>query len=160
MKSIKYIVGDATKPVGDGLKIIPHICNSVGAWGSGFVIAISKMWVEPEKEYRAWYKSGDKFALGSTQFVKVEDDIVIANMIGQHGIGFDRVTMEPPIRYDSLRSCLIAVRKLAIKHKASIHAPKFGAGLAGGDWNIIEQIIIEELCSYDIDVTIYNFGVL
>ena len=32
-----------------------------------------------------------------------------------------------------------------------------GAGLAGGDWDIIEQIIIEELCSNDIDVTIYLF---
>ena len=36
-----------------------------------------------------------------------------------------------------------------------IGLPKIGAGLAKGDWSIIEQIIIEEL--KDEDVTIINY---
>ena len=34
--------------------------------------------------------------------------------------------------------------------------PKFGAGIAGGDWNIIEQLIIKNLINDDIPVTIYT----
>lgn len=35
--------------------------------------------------------------------------------------------------------------------------PKMGCGLAGGAWEVIEQIIVEELCSLDIQVTVYEF---
>jgi hypothetical protein len=35
--SINFIVGDATTPIGDGLKIIVHVCNDIGGWGRGFV---------------------------------------------------------------------------------------------------------------------------
>ena len=48
---IHYRVGDATAPVADGPKIIAHICNDIGAWGRGFVLAISRRWPEPEKAY-------------------------------------------------------------------------------------------------------------
>lgn len=32
MTEIKYIVGDATSPIGEGLKIIPHVCNDQGGF--------------------------------------------------------------------------------------------------------------------------------
>jgi len=47
---------------------------------------------------------------------------------------------------------------MALKYKASVHGPRFGAGLAKGDWNTIEQLIIENLCKKDIDVYIYDLG--
>lgn len=31
--SIRYVMGDATKPSVDGPAIIAHICNDIGAWG-------------------------------------------------------------------------------------------------------------------------------
>jgi O-acetyl-ADP-ribose deacetylase (regulator of RNase III) len=49
MQEIKYIKGDATNPVSEGEKIICHICNDIGRWGKGFVLAISRRWKEPEK---------------------------------------------------------------------------------------------------------------
>ena len=51
MTPITYIVGDATRPIGDGPKIIAHCCNTVGAWGAGFVMAISNRWFEPSVAY-------------------------------------------------------------------------------------------------------------
>lgn len=33
MKEIKYVIGDATDPRGDGLKYICHVCNDIGVWG-------------------------------------------------------------------------------------------------------------------------------
>ena len=49
---VKYIKGDATNPVSEGNKILVHVCNDVGGWGKGFVIAVSNKWKEPEQQYR------------------------------------------------------------------------------------------------------------
>lgn len=70
-KQISYLKGDATNPVIPGNKIIVHICNDIGAWGKGFVLAVSKRWSEPEKEYKKWHKDGTNFELGEVQFVQV-----------------------------------------------------------------------------------------
>ncbi|MBX7227034.1 MAG: hypothetical protein K1X55_13455, partial [Chitinophagales bacterium] len=83
---IQYIKGDATQPIGDGNKIIVHICNDMGGWGKGFVLAISNRWKEPEQSYRNWFKHQQDFQLGSVQFIQVEDTVWIANLIGQHKI--------------------------------------------------------------------------
>jgi O-acetyl-ADP-ribose deacetylase (regulator of RNase III) len=48
MNEISYLQGDATSPQAKGNKIIAHICNDLGRWGKGFVLAISKRWPEPE----------------------------------------------------------------------------------------------------------------
>lgn len=150
MIEINYVKGDATKPIGDGNKIIPHCCNDENRWGAGFVLAISKRWYAPELAYR----KRKNYNLGDVDFIRVENDIIIANMIAQKGIKCDENGI-PPIRYDALRTALIEVNQHAILTGSSIHAPRFGAGLAGGDWNIIESIIKEVIT---VPVTIYDFN--
>lgn len=157
MTSITYLKGDATNPMTEGPKILCHICNDCNAWGAGFVLAISRKWKQPEVEYHKWAKGHltyKPFKLGQVQFVKVEKDLVVANMIGQHGLGSRNGA--PPIRYNSLEECLKTVAEIALKYKASVHGPRFGSGLAKGDWNTIEQLIIENICKKDIDVYIYD----
>ena len=61
MGAINYLTGDATSPKTNGNKIIVHICNDIGAWGKGFVLAISKKWNRPKNEYQSWCKSSDNF---------------------------------------------------------------------------------------------------
>jgi O-acetyl-ADP-ribose deacetylase (regulator of RNase III) len=153
---IKYVKGDATAPEEIGNKIIVHICNDIGGWGKGFVVAVSKRWVEPEKQYREWYKSQDEFSLGEVQFVQVENEIWIANLIGQHKINKDE-SGNPPIRYDAIASGLQKVGDFAKKIQASIHMPRIGCGLAGGTWDQIEPLIEESLSSKQINVTVYDF---
>ncbi len=72
MVSISYLKGDATVPVGRGNRVICHVCNDIGGWGRGFVLALSKRWKEPETQYRAWYKLGSTggFRLGTIQYVR------------------------------------------------------------------------------------------
>ncbi|XXU05921.1 hypothetical protein WMF40_38440 [Sorangium sp. So ce854] len=53
MNVIDYRTGDATEPAGAGPRIICHVCNDIGGWGRGFVVALSKKWPEPEARYRA-----------------------------------------------------------------------------------------------------------
>ena len=153
---IKYTKGDATKPQESGNKIIVHICNDIGGWGKGFVVAISKRWPLPEKEYRAWHKSGEGFALGRVQFVQVESDTWVANMIAQHKINKDEEG-KPPIRYNAVEECLEQVARFASELQASVHMPRIGCGLAGGTWDRIEPIISSTLLTKDIAVTVYDF---
>lgn len=134
MKKIKYIKGDATVPQAKGITIIVHICNNLGGWGKGFVLAISKRWPEPEKTYREWHRNRvqNDFELGSTQLVQVSDHIFVGNMIAQQGIktGSNGV----PIRYEAVEECLEKIGIEAQKLEASIHMPRIGCGLAGGKW--------------------------
>jgi O-acetyl-ADP-ribose deacetylase (regulator of RNase III) len=155
-KKIIYLKGDATSPLAKGVKIIAHICNDIGGWGKGFVLAVSKKWKEPEKQYRAWYNSGENFALGEVQFVQVEQYIYVANMIGQKGIKTG--SKGPPIRYDAVELCLIKLSGKAVELKASVHMPRIGCGLAGGKWEKIEPLINRNLIDKGIDVFIYDFN--
>ncbi len=157
MSEIIYIKGDATCPQAKGIKVICHICNDIGAWGKGFVLAISRRWKQPEAEYRAWHTTGKKggFELGAVQFVQADPYIWVANMIAQHGIKHG--SSGPPIRYEALDQCLQKVANQASELGASVHLPRIGCGLAGGNWSKIEPIIQKHLCARGIAVTVYDF---
>jgi O-acetyl-ADP-ribose deacetylase (regulator of RNase III) len=153
---IGYLVGDATRPNGTGARIIVHVCNDLGRWGKGFVLALLARWAEPETRYREWSRGGAAvpFALGQVQFVEVEPVLWVANVLGQHGIR--KAGAAPPIRYQAVRAGLTIVAQFAQAHNATIHMPRIGTGLAGGDWETISQLIREELCARDIPVTVYE----
>lgn len=155
MQDINYIKGDATAPISNGEKIICHICNDLGGWGKGFVLAVSKRWKEPEMEYRKWHREKNNFSLGEVQFVKVEKYITIANMVGQHGIKTGSKGV--PIRYDAVEKCLEKVSLKAKELGASIHMPRIGCGLAGGKWEKIEPLIVKSLIENSIEVFVYDF---
>ena len=148
MSKINYVIGDATNPQGNGNKIIVHICNDIGAWGAGFVLALSKKWKYPETHYRAL----KEYILGYVYFINVEENIYVANMIAQHGVGINSVGI-PPIRYDALKSTLSRVNKTAKQLGATVHMPRIGCGLAGGEWNIVENIVRENV---HVEVTVYD----
>jgi O-acetyl-ADP-ribose deacetylase (regulator of RNase III) len=148
---VKYVTGDATKPLGSGEKIIVHVCNNQGGWGAGFVLALSKKWKLPEQKYREWAKKDD-FTLGKTQFVGCGGSITVANMVAQDGFG------GVAIKYNKLRECLAQVYEKAKELGATVHGPRFGAGLAGGSWCEIEPIIEDELTKKGVEVTIYDFA--
>lgn len=153
MNKINYIVGDATVPCEDGAeqRLIIHVVNDIYKWGRGFVLAISKKWKDPEKYYKIWKEN---FKLGEIQIVKVEGNISVCNMIGQHGI-YPKNGI-PPVRYDAIKECLNKVAKYCKENNSSVHAPRFGSDLAGGKWEEIEKLINEELISKDIPVYIYD----
>ncbi|MEU8892355.1 macro domain-containing protein [Streptomyces sp. NPDC048442] len=156
MEPLKIIAGDATSPQAKGPKIIAHICNDLGGWGKGFVVAVSRRWPGPEKEYRRWHRerAGNDFGLGAVQLVQVKPDIWIANMVAQHGIRTG--SAGPPIRYDAVERGLEAVAAHALAHQASVHMPRIGCGLAGGKWERIEPLITQSLSARGVAVTVYD----
>lgn len=153
--AIHYLKGDATSPIGDGSKAIIHVCNDIGAWGAGFVLALSKKWPQPEAQYRAWAKSKTNFQLGFVQPVKVAENITVINMVGQKGIR--SIGNMIPLRYDALETCLAKVAGYCKTNNMSVHMPRIGCGLAGGDWNKVEEIIKNTLIAEGLEVYVYDF---
>lgn len=159
MRLLSYVRGDATDPVGDGNKIIAHVCNDIGGWGKGFVVAVSRRWPKPEQEYRSWYRerATSGFALGQVRLVQVDPEIWVANMIGQHGIRTGR-DGRPPIRYPAVEQCLRTLSEHAMELHASVHMPRIGCGLAGGTWAEVEPILERTLPALGVATTVYDHG--
>ncbi|MGX9688461.1 Appr-1-p processing protein [Deinococcus wulumuqiensis] len=156
---LQYVVGDATCPVGPGQKIVVHICNDIGAWGRGFVLPLSRRYPETELRYKAWAQGQEilPFTLGQVQFVRVRPDLEVANLVGQHDIARKGQSLaQPPVRYEAIREGLGRVRVQAVRTGASVHMPRIGVGLAGGDWSVVEKILQEELVDHGLMVMVYD----
>jgi O-acetyl-ADP-ribose deacetylase (regulator of RNase III) len=154
--NITYLIGDATYPKFDGQSFICHCCNDVGKWGKGFVLAVSKRWDMPEKQFLQ-----QNPRLGRTQIIRVSPNIVVCNMVGQSGIYPDSKG-NPPIRYPALEKCFETVVTridddyLKAGKKVSLHMPRIGCGLAGGTWFKVEAIINRVIGDRDIPVFVYD----
>lgn len=153
--AVRYVKGDATEPVGEGPKILCHVCNDVGGWGIGFVLAVSRRWAEPEAAYATAHTRGE-IALGDVEFVKVEPDLWVANMVAQHDVVAS--PDGPPIRYAALELCLASVADRARRLHASIHMPRIGCGLAGGEWARVEPLLRRHLIEAALEVVVYDIA--
>ncbi len=157
MTTITCLKGDATCPQASGPRVVAHVCNDLGRWGKGFVLAVSRRWPVAEAEYRRWYAAGRAggFALGAVQFVPVERFVTVANLVAQRGVKWG--SGGPPIRYDALPTCLGLLARHAIEAGASVHMPRIGCGLAGGSWDVVGPLVDEHLCGVGLRVTVYDF---
>lgn len=160
MKPINYITGDASQPQGEGPKIIAHVCNDIGRWGKGFVLALSKRSPKPKQAFEQWFadRQNNDYGLGAVQFVQIESDIWVANMVGQHKIKVKGDDGIPPVRYEAIDRALAIVGEKALELQASVHMPRIGCGLAGGQWEIIEPLIDRHLGDRSVQVVVYDWG--
>ena len=159
---IHYVKGDATDPVvKTGVRAILHVCNDQGGWGRGFVLAISKKWKEPETKYRDFIKSAKREGietLGRVQHIVVDHNTTVLNMIAQHGY---KSSQNPvPLNYYALELCLEAVAELFDgDENITIHMPRIGCGLAGGNWPEVEALITRILSKLEVYVYDLSSGI-
>ncbi|MGX1026554.1 macro domain-containing protein [Streptomyces sp. SAI-097] len=158
MSEIRYVRGDATAPSVKGVKVIAHVCNDLGGWGKGFVLAVSRRWPEPEAAYRAWHRdrASNDFGLGAVRFVQVEPYLWVANMIGRRGTRTGSKGV--PVRYEAIDTALGGLADKAAELDASVHMPRIGCGLAGGKWSRVEPLRSDRLARRGIPVTVYDHG--
>lgn len=129
--------------------IIPHVCNNINAFGAGFAGAINNRYPVVKDNYHMLGKSQK---LGHVQYVSVYKEktygheLIIANMIAQNGI--KNFTNKRPLNYLALCYCMNNVASYIKQNidkdtttKYEIHCPKFGSGLAGGNWQFIEKFL-------------------
>lgn len=163
MGELHYLIGDASKPehVDERPVIIAHVCNDQGGWGSGFVVALSKRDVRPEQMYRR-SRAGSLTPLGEV-YVSLYDpsgrggelDIFVANMVAQHG--YKSKDNPVPLSYRALWECLLMVGEEAADMDATVHMPRIGCGLGGGEWAKVERIVRRALAEiHGRDVYVYD----
>ena len=149
-----FAFGDATQPRGQGAKIIAQLVNSSAALGTGFGRAMAEAWPASARALREWKAEGESFALGRSRLTKLASDVYVLQMLAQRGVSSK--TGKAGIRYSSLRACLGELGRFSRELNASVHMPRIGAGQAGGDWDTIEGMIVEELVAKDVEITIYD----
>lgn len=141
--------------------IVPHVCNNVNAFGAGFAGQVAQIYPEVKANF---HLLGNQAKLGHVQYINVVSnkkyrrDITFANMIAQNKIISEK--NKRPLNYAALVYCMNNVRTFAKNlesvsdsNKVEIHCPKFGSGLAGGNWSFIAELIND--IWYDFDVFIY-----
>ena len=122
--------------------VFVHQTNCMGVMGAGIAKQIRDQCPKTYRLYRELcdlYRHNPIELLGTCEFVE-ENGKIICNAFGQ--CGFRRPGCNTD--YDALRACF---QTIAQKHsEKTIALPyKIGCGLAGGDWNVVETMIKEEL---------------
>lgn len=121
--------------------IIVHGCNAQGVMGSGIALQVKSRWPKCYEIYRDYCDGEDDKAalLGSVvPYAVPNKELVIINAITQLNFGKDGK------KYVSYSAVLEAFKTVAESAKFSqlpVHYPLIGAGLGGGDWSIISEII-------------------
>lgn len=132
--------------------IIAHGVNCQGAMGSGVAKAIRDTYPSVYTMYKKHVDKWKKFGrhselLGQVQFCPVDEVILetesfleVANCFTQDWYATDRRC----VNYEAVAQCFRSLNKLYTLSSYVLNIPKIGAGLAGGDWNVISAIIESE----------------
>lgn len=155
--SLQYRVESLIKAIKLGeIGSAAHCANCFNTMKSGIAPQIVRV---AHKAYLADQNtiSGDKDKLGEFSSGMSDNGMVMVyNLYGQFGYWARRLG-GMDLDYKALRSAMAdMVRHLAASSQGNhIGIPKLGGGLAGGDWNVIEEIVQEELINHGFDVTVY-----
>lgn len=149
--------------------IIPHVCNNMDLYGAGFASAVANKFPLAKANYHMLGKKFLKENPGYCQIinayenVKSKHTLYIANMIAQNGT--ISKNNPRPLNYLFLAKSMNLLSNF-INHKLKndnqktekieIHCPKFGSGLAGGNWYFISDLIEDVWSQYNVTVHTYK----
>lgn len=129
--------------------VLIHGCNTLGKMGSGFAGALRKRF--PATVY-PYFETHRKFGLSLGSVLWVENNgLLVGHCMTQATIGHDG---RQHVSYEAIQACMKEVNLAAQvgvpgtsfeKGFSRVAMPLIGAGLAGGDWNIISGIISQEM---------------
>lgn len=145
---IQYISGDIfehvtklTYPI-----ILPHICNDKKVMGAGFAKIIAKKWPGVYKVYA----EGEQ-RQGIVTYCQPTKYITVANMVAQ------TLYTERPLNYERLVCCMNKVAiHCEVNYIKDIHTIRFGSGLAKGNPQFIEELMIDCWEKRHLNVTVYE----
>ncbi len=132
---------------------VPHVCNNIDLFGAGFAAQVAERYPDVKANYHMLGKSFLSKNMGYTQILKTKEDpkykhkLYFVNMIAQNGIKSHNNLR--PLNYYALVKSMASLAQfidnntgfLNKTESIEIHCPKFGSGLAGGNWSFIEDLI-------------------
>lgn len=155
MTQIDYRIGDMFK---GGHMFLAHGCNAQGVMGSGVAKIVKDQYYYA---YKSYYEVFDDEGLSLGQVIRASvshgnsGKPTIFNCITQNKYGTD----QRYANYGAIQSCIRKIsrwmRENIEKCDREVALPMIGAGLAGGDWPTIAQIIERE--SLHFQPIVYDF---
>ena len=143
---MQTIRGELLRLALDGrFDVIVHGCNCQNQMGKGIALSIKKQFPEAHAADRQT-TAGDRGKLGTLTTADVTRDGVSFTVVN----AYTQYHYRPPgpnVDYDAIRAAIREVKRRFGGKR--IGYPRIGAGLAGGDWPRIAQIIDEELAGED-----------
>jgi O-acetyl-ADP-ribose deacetylase (regulator of RNase III) len=140
-------------------QVVLHGVNARGKFGAGVAKVMAESWPRAKADYLKAYAAG-LIRLGAVVWSEVGSGRVVGHMVTQEDYG--RIPGRVYVDYGAIEGCMRKVAAAASEGVpntmlasgfSSIAMPKFGAGLAGGDWRRIEEIVEGE-CGH-LDVTVH-----
>lgn len=153
--------------------VIAHGCNCHSTMGAGIAPQMARAFGADNFPMEQWGSTIQKLGnidyqtivLGGSTTWSLEDfknnqnepELVVVNAYTQYNYGRNHVDGTfKPLDYEALTLCMRKMNKV-FKGK-HIGLPQIGAGLAGGDWEVIKKIIQTELSECKVTVVIYKPG--
>ena len=147
---------------------IPHVCNNIDLFGAGFAADIADKFPSVKADYHMLGKNFLKNNFGYAQIIKVMEEtrhkqkLYIVNMIAQNGVQSKNNLR--PLNYFALAKSMGILSSFILSNTGylnkseniEIHCPKFGSGLAGGNWNFISDLIDDVWGRYNVTVHILD----
>lgn len=153
-ENIFDIISQRVKGAHEGSTVlVPHVCNNIDLFGAGFAAQIAQFFPSVKTDYHLLGKKFLQTNMGYAQMLKVYEEpkykhkLYIVNMIAQNGVVGPKNVR--PINYYGLVKSMASVARfidsstgfLQKSENVEIHCPKFGSGLAGGNWSFISDLI-------------------
>lgn len=149
--TIQYIQGNlfAAKP-----QVIVHGCNNLAIMGAGFALQLKMIYPKAYEDYRTHVMYVSR-TIGTVNTSHQPNGVIVYNAITQ--------TLSDDLKnvyYDGVDRCLetIAAERSSIagnsveEFETPISMPKIGAGLGGGHWPVLAQIIAHRLEKFNVHI--------
>ena len=172
MNKINYLVGDLIELAKQGIfDVIVHGCNCMSTMGAGIAPQMATAFGCDKFEMETLGPDISKLGnidweimvLGKHNIFSLEHgaynhdnepELIVVNAYTQYNYGINHHGgTSKPFDYEAFTICMRKINSL-FKYK-HVGMPKIGAGLAGGNWDRIENIIETEI--YNCPVTVVNY---
>lgn len=135
--------------------VITHGCNCWCNMGAGIAVPMARNFGVNDYELEKIKYRGDINKLGQIDWEKqyLNSDAISVYIVNSYTQFYPNVQLKP-LDYDALTLCMRKINQ--IFSGLHIGLPKIGAGLAGGNWEKIKEIIQKKLSDCNITVIIYE----
>lgn len=157
MGNYKEIKGDLITLARRGeFDVIAHGCNCFCTMGAGIAPQMVKAFGVNNYPLEGVSFRGDVNKLGNIDYdYNHMFDLIVVNAYTQYNYGRNHLDgVKNPIDYEALALCMRKINHIFESRRVGL--PKIGAGLAGGNWEVISSIIKKELKDCYVTVVIFE----
>lgn len=125
--------------------IIVHGVNCQGVMGAGLALQLKNLYPIIYTDYKKAFlsKPTPVELLGTIALSYINKDLIVVSAFTQLYYGRDKNTRY--VSYDAIENSFNKLNALATETKLPVKFGTIGAGLGGGNWNVIRTIIEETL---------------